>query len=197
MQSARIGPALLETLNPSVGGWAPANELGWLEAKGVLESQIAILVINEGDLFQPLSWDATGIFPQFPKRKPLCALAEAWSRYLLPRIKRVKVRDPGTGQDPFKPEVAEAVRASIRRMIQICRAQEASPVLLYVHSRTQEPGKAQALVDLQSMVAGEGAQFITADLQPSHYVDNYHLNSEGNSKIAQQIAPVIATIVDL
>lgn len=71
--------------NISAGSWSPPNLLAYVEEFGTFDADVAVIILNKGDIFD---------FPTFeelnpnshPKKKPVSALSELMSRYLAPRI---------------------------------------------------------------------------------------------------------------
>jgi len=85
----------VDILNISAGGWAPANELGFLKSQGVFNSNVVVLVLNTNDLDQAF----TNFEPssQFPINNYQFALNELWVRYIRPRIfEEATLADPGS-----------------------------------------------------------------------------------------------------
>ncbi|MBW4538781.1 MAG: SGNH/GDSL hydrolase family protein [Myxacorys chilensis ATA2-1-KO14] len=82
---ARPWNGKLEVLNASANSWGPRNELAYLRRFGVFETQAIVLVINTDDLFattpSPLG---VGRDRNYPDRRPLLALTEVFTRYVLP-----------------------------------------------------------------------------------------------------------------
>ena len=73
--------------NISAGSWSPPNLLAYIQEFGTFDADIAIIILNKGDLFD---------FPKFdrlnpmihPTQKPSSALGELIVRYILPKIAR-------------------------------------------------------------------------------------------------------------
>jgi hypothetical protein len=83
----------VEVLNASANSWGPRNELAYLQRFGTFEAQAIVLLLNTDDLFAaaPTS-QAVGHAPNYPNRKPLCALAEVYTRYLSPKLRRISIK---------------------------------------------------------------------------------------------------------
>ncbi len=58
-----------EILNASAGGWAPANELGYLKSRGIFGSDLVVLTLNTNDLAQPMAVWKTA--PAISHQKPV------------------------------------------------------------------------------------------------------------------------------
>lgn len=74
----------VEVLNASANSWGPRNQLAYLQRFGTFDAQAVVLLLNTDDLFAtaPISVQV-GRDRNYPNRKPLCALAEVFDRYLL------------------------------------------------------------------------------------------------------------------
>ena len=102
-----------EILNASAGGWAPANELGFLRSRGVFASDLVVLVLNTEDLTQPMAVWKEAL--QFPTRNPPSALTELWLHYIEPRLAGMTgVVDPGAKVDGVP--TTERVGAQLRNL---------------------------------------------------------------------------------
>ena len=188
-----------ESLNPSCGGWVPANELAWLQENGVHGSQLVVLVINDDDLFQSKAPDISGLNPNYPREKPASAIGEFLVRYLKPRVIHEDSNDPGTGQDPMTSEVANASRQAVHDEIQLAKKDGAKVMVLLTHLDPKDKVKPEIppmREALQKMVEGEGVPFVVADLKDhSEYYGGPHPNPKGNEAIAEQLATIIAKVV--
>jgi hypothetical protein len=102
----------VEVLNASAGGWAPANELGYLRSRGTFHADTVIFVLNTGDLTQPFSQSLVGLSPSFPSEDPYCALTEIWSRYAKPRLMHITVADAGSKAE--KPNIPRDTPANLQ-----------------------------------------------------------------------------------
>ncbi len=83
-----------EVLNVSAGGWAEANELGFLKARGTFDSDLVVFVLNTGDLAQPFNpFEESALMPT---RDPRTAIGELLDHYILPRLRDRVLRDAGS-----------------------------------------------------------------------------------------------------
>jgi hypothetical protein len=84
-----------EVMNVSAGGWAPANELGFLKAKGTYDADLVVFLLNTKDLTQPFAPFVANAAN--PTRNPYTAIGELFERYIVPRLfARLAVADPGS-----------------------------------------------------------------------------------------------------
>ncbi|HWE01119.1 MAG TPA: SGNH/GDSL hydrolase family protein [Tepidisphaeraceae bacterium] len=105
----------VEVLNASAGGWAVANELGYLQSRGTFEADLVVMVINSADLTQSFNTDLPGLFPQFPDHNPPSALSELWDRYIKHMIFHVRVADRGSTITP-QLDGAQPVGATLAQL---------------------------------------------------------------------------------
>jgi hypothetical protein len=121
----------LEVLNASAGGWAPANEYGYLRSRGCFGASLVVLVLNTIDLDQRFAQLEDS--PSFPRTDPHLALGELWSRYLAPRLGLAPAAAdagslPAAAPDP---RAAAAVLASLEAARQFALSQGARLALVY------------------------------------------------------------------
>jgi lysophospholipase L1-like esterase len=75
----------VEVLNASAHSWGPRNELAYLQKFGHFQSRAVVLLINTDDLFATAPTALpVGRDRHYPDRRPWCAWAEVFGRYLLP-----------------------------------------------------------------------------------------------------------------
>ena len=187
-----------ESLNPSCGGWAPENELGWLQGHGVYGSQVAVLVINDDDLYQQKNPNIVDRHPNYPSSNPPFALYELVTHYLLPKVIHIDMTDSGTGEENPTPEIAARVRKAIADEIKLVEKDGAKPIVALIHkdpTALQKPETAAGRAELRKFVASMGIPFVEPDL-PDHslYSGGPHPNAKGNKLIADALAPVIAKV---
>lgn len=192
--AAQLGPGI-ETLNPSCGGWAPANELAWLESRGLYSSQVLVIGINDTDLYQPMAPDITDTYPGYPRRRPLLALQELLFRYLLPRLLGTTPKgDPGTWDNLPAPELAAASRAAVLAQITLAQSGGAKAIVLLTRENAalkQTPGIEEMRSQMEAAVSALGVPFVDCNIGPADYRDAFHPNEAGYENIAAQIAPFI------
>jgi hypothetical protein len=140
----------VEVLNASANSWGPRHELAYLKRFGTFEAQVVVLLLNTDDLFAaaPTS-EPVGRDRNYPDRKPTCALAEAFNRYLLPKLHQLRSADRGM------------VRITTQE------APPVEPVALAQQEGALFEGNPldfnlDAICQMQRLVAGAGAQFVLA-----------------------------------
>jgi len=192
-------PALLhrpiEVLNASASAWAPDNELAYLRSRGIFQSDIVLLVLNDGDLTQPRSTLAD-VGEDLPSRRPLTAIGELWTRYLRPRLLHLTQKADAGDQSAANAEATTRSNlANLDSIHSLVAAQGARLVVVYIPFRRDIPQPAAAqlatlrswtdanlvpLLDLTSAEAPYSATQITLD-------NGIHLNAEGHRIIANAI----------
>jgi hypothetical protein len=70
----------IEVLNASANAWGIANELGYIRSRGVFNSDVVVLVLNDGDLDQRKS-TVNDVGTQLFLARPTCALCEVARHY--------------------------------------------------------------------------------------------------------------------
>lgn len=188
-----------EVLNASAPGWATANELGWLRDNGVLAATHLVLTLSTHDLFQPPAPSSVvGRHPGFPAQRPVLALQELVTRYILPKLDAAAgAADPGVGI--FEPS-AEAARANLDNVLAIARLAQAAgahmAVILLDQDATEESepltGAAKrALADALDAL-GVGLIALRPALErhgrAALFRDDVHPNALGNRVIAEAVA---------
>ena len=185
----------VEVLNASAGAWAPDNELSYIRSRGIFQSDLVLLVLNDGDLTQPRATIAD-IGDNLPQQRPLTAIGELYSRYIRPRIAH------GTGKSDAGDSVAgnadEVLGANLQELDtfeQLVTSQGARMVLIYIPFRKDIPQEAASsaeilhkwssahhvnMCDLTSAESSFSLGEITLD-------NGIHLNAKGHLVVARAI----------
>lgn len=188
-----------EALNASAPGWATGNELGFLRSRGTFGASFVLLVINTGDLDQPLAQiDGSG---SFPLQRPPSALWEAVSRYLLPRLGlAARAVDPGASGNADEVIPVAQVLANINEARRIAEQAGARFVLVYVPA-TGPAWRAEhwqrEKQELDRWARDNDVLYVDATAamarQPadSVYFDGIHLRPDGHRILAREIEGVL------
>ncbi|HVT99457.1 MAG TPA: SGNH/GDSL hydrolase family protein [Acidobacteriaceae bacterium] len=184
----------VEVLNASVNGWAPDNEWEWVRTRGIFQSNYVLLVLNDGDLTQPLAKiDQVG--DSLPQTRPLTAINELFTRFIKPRILHIQPhQDPG---DVAVPDAATE-RANLQDLDHFddsVRNQQGQMAIVFLPFRADLPHPAdKALGVLQTWTATHHVPLIDLSTAiAAHSVpeiciyDHLHFNTAGNAVIAQAI----------
>jgi hypothetical protein len=190
--------AQVSVMNASAPGWAPGNELGFLQARGTYDADVVVLVYNTKDLSQPFSVYKQS--PLIPLRNPPLALVELWSRYLKPRIlSESDLVDPGSTSNEGGPSatIEQSVLQTVDLTRQLVESRSARFAILLIPAFTSDVVLHQFEWDqgvrqLKRLAAQEDIPILdlTRDLSAtdaaSLYFDGIHLRQAGNEFVASK-----------
>jgi len=183
-------------LNASSPGWAPSNELGFIQARGIYGADMVVLVYNTKDLTQDFA--AYRESPMTPIVNPSSATGELWSRYIQPRIFRPGTMvDPGSLTPEGRPSIADEARVmeTIKATEQYVASHRAKFVILFSPAMTADVEKYRAdwdraLLNLKNWAAEQGVPFLdmskvmAAQSTALVYFDGIHLRQLGDGLVA-------------
>ena len=185
----------VEVLNASAGAWAPDNELSYIRSRGIFQSDIVLLVLNDGDLTQPRNTIAA-VGDDLPQKRPATAIGELFTRYINPRIGHFLGRsDAGDRILANSDDVIHRNLEDLDSFNELVKSQGARLIMVYVPFRRDIPELSQVsastlsawcgarhvgMFDLTSAEAPYSAKEITLD-------NGVHLNARGHGVIAQQL----------
>jgi hypothetical protein len=185
----------VEVLNASAGAWAPENELAYLQSRGIFQSEIVLLVLNDGDLSQPRSTIAQ-VGDELPQHRPATAIGELYTRYIRPRLLRHASRqDAGDSANANAVEIVRENLADLDAMDRLVRDQGARLMLVYIPFRKDLPAASadsEALLKQWSGAHGV-SMFDLSSAEAPYAVDaitldgGIHLNATGHRIVAQAI----------
>jgi lysophospholipase L1-like esterase len=195
-----------EVLNASAPGWAIANEAGWLRQNGTLVSQVVVLTIGTFDLFQERAGsEIVDDHPSFPSHAPAFALEDIVMRYLVPRLMRRSVADPGAGLSAQSLEEAKMNIARLLGMSELATRSGSIPAVLFVEQpdrlEMSDPYTVSAKAMLFEALKQHEIIFLdTRDRVESAggallFRDGLHPNSEGNRVLALVAAEMLVPIL--
>lgn len=185
----------VEVLNASAGAWAPDNELSYIRSRGIFQSDIVLLVLNDGDLTQPRATIAE-VGDDLPQRRPSTAIGELYARYIRPRMAHLMGKaDAG---DSVAANAGEVLRANLADLDQIeafVRSQGARSILIYIPFSKDIPAKSQASQSiLQAWSAAHSVPMCDLTAAETPYAPNeitldhgIHLNTKGHRIVAEAI----------
>jgi hypothetical protein len=185
----------VEVLNASAGAWAPDNELSYIRSRGIFQSDLVILVLNDGDLTQPRATIAD-IGDNLPQKRPLTAIGELYTRYILPRVANdINRADAGDSIAGNSERVMRQNVSDLDEFHALVTSQGARMILIYIPFRkdiSRESMRSATILrswsdslhvnmcDLTSAEQPYPAKEITLD-------GGIHLNSKGHLVIARAI----------
>jgi hypothetical protein len=180
----------VQVLNASANGWAPDNELAWVQSRGIFHSDFVLLVLNDGDLTQPRS-NIADVGDGLPRQRPLTAIGELYTRFIKPRfLASLRRSDPGDVVIPNEA-VEHANLADMDRFLALVKSQGGRMILVYIPMRADIPtlsAHPQSVYHHWSAANGVPIIDLTDTLAP-HPVqqvclyDHIHLNTEGNAVV--------------
>ncbi len=195
----------VEILNASANSWGPWNELAYLQRFGMFDAQVVVVLLNTDDLFATAPTSApVGRDRNYPDHKPPSALAEAFSRYLLPApvvpgIKAVNASGGVTAALVDKDRVGfnlEAIR-QIQTLANTANAKfllSMTPLLREIGepgSRDYERKARQRLINFTQTQQITYLDFLPifndTETPQSLYRDHIHLSPQGNQKVSEVI----------
>ena len=185
----------VQVLNASANSWGPRNQLAYLKRFGVFESQVIVLVINTDDLFATAPNSApVGRDRNYPDRKPLLALTEAYERF----IAKPK---PLPNQPEEKGDRVGFNLEAIREINEIAKSQNTqfilamTPLLREFGATGSRDYEKKARNRLQEFTIKEKITYIDflpifGDFpQPEFlYRDHIHLSPQGNHLVSETLA---------
>jgi hypothetical protein len=185
----------VEVLNASAGAWAPDNELAYIRSRGIFQSDIVLLVLNDGDLSQPKNTiEAVG--DDLPQKRPATAIGELLTRYIKPRLGHLLGKvDAGDRVAVNSDDVIRNNLADLDSVQELVKSRGARLMIVYIPFRRDIPELSNAsgsilkawsnahhvgMFDLTSAEAPYTAKDITLD-------NGVHLNAKGHEVIAQEL----------
>jgi hypothetical protein len=185
----------VEVLNASASAWAPDNELGYVRSRGIFQSDIVLLVLNDGDLTQARATIAD-IGDNLPQKRPVTAIGEVFTRFLLPRfVSALSKTDAGDSVLQNAGQVMRQNLSNLAELQSLVESQGGRLVIVYIPFRIDIPDKSKpsaAVLEQWSKAHGVKLFNLTAAETPytakqMTLADGLHLNSEGHRVVAQAI----------
>ncbi|XWK86593.1 MAG: SGNH/GDSL hydrolase family protein [Phormidium sp.] len=197
----------VEVLNASANSWGPRNELAYLKRFGTFGAQVVVLLINTDDLFATApSSVQVGRDRNYPAQKPLLALQEVVTRYVLPapNIPELAALNQESGDRVgFNLAAIEEIEANAKSSnSKFLLAM--TPLLREVGEpgpRDYEIKERQRLIEFtaskQILYLDFLPVFNSAESKESLYRDHIHLSYQGNLQVSQAITQSIGQLLEL
>jgi hypothetical protein len=184
----------VEVLNASGSAWVIDNELSYIRSRGTFQSDIVLLVLNDGDVTQSRTTMAEA-GDDLPQERPATAIGELYSRYIRPRIFR-KASHIDAG-DTVVANADGAIRqnlADLDAAEALLTGRGARLAIVYAPFRGDVPDKSEnsrsilrtwaadhhvAMLDFASVELPYSSREIT--------LDNIHFNAKGHRVVAEDI----------
>ncbi len=187
----------VEVLNASANSWGPRNELAYLQRFGTFNAQAIVLLINTDDLFATAPTSVpVGRDRNYPNHKPPLALAEVFSRYVLPAP---AVPEMKAVNDEKGDRVGLNLEA-IRQIQTLAHAADAKFLLAMTPllREISEPGprdyELKARTRLTQFTKGQNITYLdflpvfnATQTPETLYRDHIHLSPQGNQKVSELI----------
>jgi hypothetical protein len=191
--------------NISAASWGPPNELAYAKKFGLFDADVVVVVLSSHDYADvPTFKPVIDIDPSFPSHRPLLAIQEAITRYLLPRLfSHGDASVPDESAAPAQKDIDQCV-ASVRQLIELAKSSGAAVVVALHLEAGEKPGQekhGQAIL----MHAAEAAGARMVDLGPAFnaarsrgqapWRDGVHPSAAGQQIIAEALAPEIESVL--
>jgi lysophospholipase L1-like esterase len=199
--------AKAEVLNASAGNWSPANELAFLKKRGSFHSNVILFQIGTKSLCQAKSTGEIVGTEAFPDRKPVSALGEMLTRYLLPRLANFMAPSAAPAEAASMPAQTcpEPLRTdclrTIEGLIQEAAARGAKPAILLTVYRDEVNDPKSVANDLRQGLfsLAQKLHVPVEDMLPrlrsaggeDDFRDFIHPNQAGNQRMAQAAAALL------
>lgn len=191
-------------LNASAAGWSIANELGWLKEHGIYNSDFAIIQIGENDIFQEITKsEIIDTHPAFPSHRPTFAIENLLSRYIIPKILRENLSDPGVNKSKTSKNTPIENIKTLQEIVNEFKKNGAIPIILFIDEEQENSQDEVYKKDKQLFI--EKTKEITpnfirpfyeieAPKRSIYFKDRVHPNEQGNVIIAKSIMEKIESI---
>jgi hypothetical protein len=204
----------VEVLNASANSWGPRNELAYLKRFGTFEAQAVVLLLNTDDLFAaaPTS-ESVGRDRNYPNRKPACALAEVFNRYLSPKLPQIGIKAVALAAQETAASKDDPLDSNLEAIcqIQILAAGTGAEFLLAMTPLWREIGEPgprdyelKARDCLTQLTQDQPISYL--DFLPIFnrfetpqklYRDHIHLSPQGNQVVSEAIARSLQHLLHL
>jgi len=187
----------VEVLNASANSWSPRNELAYLQKFGTFRANIIILLINTDDLFgiAPNSFQV-GRDRNYPDHKPPLAILEVLQRYIWkqqPILEMEKLHaETGDRVGIILTAISKIHQLAKENYSQLILAM--TPLLREIDESGCRDYEITARQRLNALVREQQIAYIdflsifqALDQPKSLYLDNIHMNSQGNQLVTQEI----------
>ncbi len=179
----------VEVLNASAGGWALDNELSFVRSRGLFQSNVVLLILNDEDLTQPRAT----MDDSMPVKQPATAIGELCARLIFPWLFHAH----GKAENPSSDDevIIRSNLADLDAFRALVAEHHAELRLVYVPFRKNIPtGSAKAAAAFQAWAATNQAPFLDLTSEEASRSreeitlgDGAHLSARGHEIVAQAI----------
>lgn len=181
----------VSVLNISAGSWGPDNAFAFIQKHGDFNASMIVLVFSSHDLHDNMHHQPiVGNHPSWPKRKPMLAITDGFSRYVWPEI-RSWFSETSAEYNYLQNHDDSPVNSGWADFIGYCEMNDIE-LLVYLHPDNKESAnnkyneEGQELINLLEsrevpFMLGLGGY--TTEM----YRDNIHPNAKGHETIANAL----------
>jgi hypothetical protein len=176
----------IEVLNASANAWGIANELGYIRSRGIFNSDVVVLVLNDGDLSQRKS-TVTDVGTQMFLARPACALCEVARHYA-----ESQRADRGTTDNSNRSQ-REANLKDLKTFHDFVHANHSKMLILFVPFRKNLPVSTTSVIQPELVgwaqsesvpVIDTTASLASLPISKASIDDGTHLSAAGNIAVA-------------
>lgn len=183
----------IQVLNISCGSWGPDNGLAYLKEKGNFGAVFMIMVFSSHDWFDSMTFSPiVGYNVGYPKENFPFAISELYNRYF-----------KGNSREFYKTQIAPKTdnpNKGFAGLIEYCNSNNIE-ILGYLHPEISELKKREYTQNGMKILNFWKSQNITVvqgmqHMNPDCYRDDIHLNTTGQSKMAEAIYPYLSNFLE-
>lgn len=194
----------VEVLNASAGGWAIDNEYSYVRSRGAFQSDLVLLVLNDGDLSQRRSTMAE-VGSELWSRRPSTAFEELYLRYIKPRLFHTTIAvDAGDVADQSAESTIRGNLSELESFQALVASQGSRFVIVYVPFRRYIfDGSGHWLSLLQGWTVSHHVPLLDLTAAEAPYsieeitLDHgIHLNARGHLAVAHAMEKLLPALVN-
>jgi len=182
----------VEVLNASAGGWAIENELSYIRSRGIFNSDVVLLVLNNGDLTQSRATIAQS--DSMPIRRDATAIGELYSRLVRPLLSHGRALNGGSLTSGEAYAIRRSNLADLEAFRALVASQHAQLVIVYAPFRRDIPTRsADSAATLYNWASAHNVSYLDLTSAESLYpanaitLDGTHFNTRGHQLVAKAI----------
>lgn len=187
-------------INVSCGSWGPDNCAAYIEKYGTFDAKAIVLVCSSHDAYDVMNFaPVAGVYPTYPKEQSCCAIAELFTRYIIPFIaKKITLLK----YDPDQSVTNKSVKKKsvsfndgfdkLKVISQIYNI----PFMIYLHPEISEVSNKRYNIMGEEIInwckKNEVPLMCGLDKMKSYmYNDIIHLNEKGQKQLAENLEQFI------
>jgi len=186
----------VQVLNVSAQSWGPSNAFSFLKKHGDFNADVIVLTFSSHDLNDNMHFrKVVGIHSAWPDQKPCLAITDAWTRFLLPKLKswfgKNEEYDYLIGFNDSK------VNTGWRDFFNYTKKNHIR-LIVYLHASIKEVKEGEYNLKGKKIIefCQKNNITIVTDLillsnNEDAFIDDIHLNKIGHSIMAKLLLPVL------